>query len=193
MIIQGPLKRTTDATVEPVSLTDAKHHLRVSGSDDDNYITSVITAARQVAEDYTGRAFITQTWTLEQDTFPSVFYLPRPPLIGVTHIKYTDTAGSSQTVSSDDYDVFTTNEPGEVREAYGAAWPTSRGDHNNVIATYTAGYGAAASNVPQAIVQAVLLILGHLYENRETVTDTKLAEVPMGAQALLHTYKVAMA
>ncbi len=74
---------------EPVSLAEAKTYLRITDSDDDALINSMVTAIRQKAETWTRRLFITQTWTLWLDWAPEGAMLPIPlsPLQSVVDIK----------------------------------------------------------------------------------------------------------
>lgn len=58
------LERISEPSVEPVTLAEAKVHLRTFASDsaEDDLITGLITSARQWAEEYTGRALVDQQW-----------------------------------------------------------------------------------------------------------------------------------
>lgn len=188
------LTMVTAPSVEPVSLADAKTHLRVSVSDDDDLITALIATARQWAEAFTRRALITQVWDLFLAEWPEddEFEIPLPPLQSVTSVTYKDTDGNSSTFSSDDYIVDTDSEPGRVVLAYGESWPsTSLYPSNPITVRFTAGYGDAATDVPEAIRQAILLLVGHLYENREgTIGVGNMQVLPLGVEALLWPYRV---
>jgi len=156
---------------------------------EDNLIQQIITAAREYCEVYQRRAYLTQTWELWLDAFPAKDYLelPRPPLASVTSIEYYDTANTKATMSASDYYVDVENTPGGVQLAYGKSWPSaSLRPRNGVCITYVAGETAAAS-VPQKVKQAMLLLIGHWYENREAAQpfDYSKAGMPMGVDALL--------
>jgi uncharacterized phiE125 gp8 family phage protein len=84
------------------------------------------------------------------------------------------------------YDVDTYREPGQVTRAFNATYPTVRGDVNGVTIVYKAGYGDASTDVPQETIQAIQLLIGHLYENRITVTDIQMHDLPLGVKALLN-------
>lgn len=179
---------------EPITLTEAKAHLRVTDANDDTYITSLISAARNVAENETQRRFITQTWDGYLDSWPdcSEIYIPLAPLQSVTYLKYKNTAGVLTTlVANTDYVVDTASEPGRIALAPSVfAWPVLQlYSIQGVQLRFVCGYGAAA-NVPADIKQAILQILGHMYENRETVNiGNMVTEMPQTAQWLLHPYK----
>jgi hypothetical protein len=64
------IKRTTDAASEPLSLQEAKDHLRVDDTASDTLITSLIKAARQTIEEWTSRQLLTATWVMALDCFP---------------------------------------------------------------------------------------------------------------------------
>lgn len=183
------LTRTVAPAVEPLSTAEAKNHLRVDTADDDILIDALIKAARERVEDLSHRALITQTWRYSLDAWPEgdVILLPRPPLVSVSQIQYLDTAGSPTTWASSNYIVDTDSEPGRVVLAYGISWPTETLYPSAPIQiTYDAGYGAAGSNVPQHLRQAILLLVGHWYENREaTVGGAIIREVPLAVESLI--------
>jgi uncharacterized phiE125 gp8 family phage protein len=182
------LKRTVEPTEEPVSLDEAKSQCRVDTSDDDTFITGLIVAARQYVEGASRRAFITQTWRLSLDEWPGddEIELPKPPLVSVTSVIYKDTVGAQTTLSSSLYIVDTDSEPGRVKLAYGESWPSDTlYPANPIQITYVAGYGAAAA-VPAWVKQAIKLIVGHWYENREeTIAGTIIKGIPLGADSLI--------
>lgn len=151
-------------SVEPITLAEAKTQCRVDTSDDDMIITSFITAAREFAEHFTGRAFINQTWELALDGFPeNEIELQHVPLVSITSIKYQDVNNAQQTVTSTDYTIDNYGISHFVLLAYGKSWPSTLGTANNVLIRYVAGYGAAANNVPEAIRAWMLLAVQHLY------------------------------
>lgn len=180
----------TAPAVEPISLTEAKLHCRVDVSDDDTLITSLIKTAREVVEGIARRALITQTWNLVLDEFPEgdEISIPRPPLQSVVHIKYKDQDGDESTFSSGDYIVNTDAEPGKVVLAYGASWPsTSLYPTAAITVQFKAGFGDASTDVPERYRQAMLLLTGHWYENREAIATTGAVpkEIPFAVEALL--------
>lgn len=186
------LTLVTPPTIEPITLDDAKRHLRVSHSDEDGHILALITAAREWAENFTRRAFITQTWTLTLDRFPVVFCVPKPPLQSVTAASFTYNLGGVATqVPTSVYAVDTDSQPGRVYEAYGQSWPTPRIIENAVSMRFVAGYGDAESDVPAPIRHAIRLMVSHFYEMREpTIVGTSIASVPMSVENLLYPYQV---
>ena len=177
------LNRTSDAGTEPVTLTEAKSHLRVTASDDDTLITSLITAARQACEDYCSRAFITQTWkaTFNGLENGSRLTLPRPLLISVSSVKYKNSSGDLTLVSSSDYEVDADSEPGVIRFDDIPAFDTKYQNPLQVI--YTAGYGAAA-DVPEDIKLAIKFAVAIWYEARMGT------ELPKGVRAILANYRI---
>lgn len=175
---------------EPVTLAEARLQVKADDSvtADDTLITAQIVAARQLAENETGRSLITQTWRLTLDEFPDgPIRLERPPLISVESVQYVDTNGVTQTMSASDYIVDTTHVHGEIALAYNESWPDTRDQRNAVTVNFTTGYGDASA-VPGAIKAAILLTIGDLYANRETsIVGTIRTENP-AAKALLAPY-----
>lgn len=183
------LKLITAPATEPLTLAEAKLHLRVDASDEDSYITALIQAAREFAEHITERAFVTQTWELALDAFPAAeLKLPKPPLASIVSIKYDDTAGTEQTIGSSFYvaDLYST--PGWVLPAYATSWPATRDQANAVRVRYSCGYGAAAA-VPQGIKNWILLRVGSLYAIREEMVPGRALQ-PAFVDRLLDAYRV---
>ena len=167
-------RRTTQPAEEPITLAEAKLHLRVDHADEDAYITGLITSARIMCEQRTGRTLITSGWTVRADDFTDVLELPHPPLVSVTSVSYVDVYGDTQTVSNTAYRVDTHSEPCRVVPV--TEWPIADDRINSVTVVYVAGYGNAAA-VPQPLKQWMLLAVGDMYENR-TASDR-----PMGTAA----------
>jgi len=188
----GALTQTVAPTIDPVSLSDIKAHCRVDHTDDDAYLLGLITAATNACESFTGRQLIHATYTLKLDGFPGEIELPKPPLSSVTSITYVDTAGTSQTVSADDYQVDSASVVGRVMPAYDAYWPATRdGQYNVVTVTFVAGYGATAATVPIRLRQGVKAFAATLYEHRETVVVGAIkAELPEVCRALWYPFKL---
>jgi len=120
-----------------------------------------------------------------------VIYIPRPRLQSVTSISYTDTVGVSAEVPAGDYIVDSASEPGRVVLRSSASWPVAELQAAaGVVVRFVAGYGAAG-DVPQSIKQAALLLVGHWYENRETiVVGTVQARLEFTVAALVGPYRV---
>ena len=184
-------QQTVGPVLEPVSLADAKEHLGVFHPASDGRITALIMAARQFVEEWTGRQLITATWKLTLDTFPAgIIRLPKPPLITVSSVKYYDQDGVLQTLATSVYQADSSDEPARFGLQSGEAWPSIEdGRYGAVEITYTAGYGAAASSVPPAIVHAVKLLIGHWNENREAVsTGSVSTEIALALKSILWLY-----
>lgn len=174
---------------EPVSLEEAKAQLRVDGLDDDAYIVNLIKAARQHTENVTWRALITQTWDVYFDRFSSEIEIPLGQLQSVVSISYVDTDGITQTVDSSIYDVDTDSDPGKISLSHGQSWPMIRPQRNAVTIRFVAGYGNQSS-VPFTIKQAILFLVGHFYENRESSSMMTVKEVPLSFQSLIDCYQL---
>lgn len=182
------IKRLSTPALEPVSLAEAKQHLRVSASDDDAYITSLIAVARRAAEDRTERTFITTTWKLTLDEFPESVILPMPPIISVSSVIYTNTSNQQVALSSNDWFLDADSEPGWLVPAITKAWPLTLGI-NAVAITYTAGYGITAESVPTPIRQWILLAVGDMYDQFRSLSAEKPVVPQNFADALLDPYR----
>ncbi len=181
------LRMIAPPAMEPFDVGEAKEHLRVDESADDLLIARLILAARQDLDGREGRlmgvALMTQTWDLYLDAFPmNEICLPLRPLQEIVSIKYDDTNGTEQTVSSTDYIVDIASYRGRVVLAPGKSWPAARDAINSVRVRFKAGYGNTPEAVPAIYRQAMLLLIGHLYEHRG---DAEAPEPPPSYFALL--------
>lgn len=182
------IKVITPPSSEPVTLTQAKSQSRVDISTDDTLLNSYIAAARRYCERVDWRAYMTQTLEVWLDEWPSgnVLTIPRPPLQSVTYIKYYDEDSVEATFSSAAYYVDTVSEPGRVMLKSDYDWPSATlREVNGVVVRFIAGW-TSADNVPETIRQAILLVIGHWYENREGVlVGTVSKEIELGVTRLL--------
>ena len=175
--------QTVAPTAEPVTLQDVKDHLRVDVDDDDGLISAQIKAATSWVEEYTGRQLVTATWQLTLDRFPrwdKPIILPRPPALTVTSITYTLSDETTDTVDSGDYVLDNDDDLDRHRVVLkdASTWPTDTRDFAAVRVLYTAGYGDAG-DVPDVFKSAIKLVVGNLYENRETaVVGTITSQLP---------------
>lgn len=181
----------TPPAATPVSLEDAKAHLRVDHSDQDSLITALIEAATGHIEDMTGRVFITQTWEMALDAFPeSEVPLSPVPVQSIESVMYDDVDGYEATIAPDSYDVDTLGTTAWLYAAGVDGWPTALDTYNAVRIRYVAGYGDEPESVPAAIRHAIKLLVGHWYANAELVTDKQGAPLPFGVDALVKPYRI---
>ena len=205
-----PLQLVTPPAEEPVSLIDAKLHLRVDFDEDDTLIASLITAARLAAETKTGRQFTTARWKMVLDSFPGpslmgvpagqTFTLPghailllKCPVQAVVAIRYLDMGAVEQTMPAATYTVDNACEPARITPVFGQIWPICLPQIGAVSVIFDAGYGSAAQ-VPEGIKSWIKLRVGSLYAHREevaVVSRGRLEALPF-IEGLLDPYKVAL-
>jgi uncharacterized phiE125 gp8 family phage protein len=189
------LTRATPPAVEPVSVSEAKAHLRVDISDDDSYIQNLVSSAREWCEQYLDRTLINTQWTMRLDSFPYEIELPRPPIATsgtTTAVSLTYTLGddSTATLSTTAYRVDRNSTPGVVRQLRAGTWPANLDDYNAVAVTWWAGYGASGTSVPAAIRHAILMLVGHWYESRSSVLTGSISkEIEFGVKSLLDSQR----
>lgn len=188
----------TAPEVEPVTAAEAKLHLRVDGSDEDELITALIVAAREYVENFTHRALIYQTWDLKLDGFPcwnEAIWLPKAPASSVTSVTYVDANGVTQTWSSS---LYTTDFPtgvqarrGRIVPAYGQYFPDTRRVINAVTVQFVAGYGASGSAVPAGLKSAMKILIGTWFgPGRQGVQVGNIVNViPQTVDSLLWPFK----
>lgn len=177
-----------EPTLEPVTLDEAKLHLRDSPDIDDPLVAACVSAARRWAEIRSRKWFIRRTFTLSLDGFPigrGSIVIPPCPLVSIASASYRDGNGTSQPLTG--YVIAKRCNPGELRLAYNATgWPTHSVGPECITITGTAGFADDPGGVPEIAKRAMLMVVGHLYENRESVVvGASVAEVPQGAEYLI--------
>ena len=206
------LKLITPPAAMPLTLEEAKAHLRVVANDEDNLIGAYLAAATANVEAWLGRVLVDQTWDYVLDAFPgntvsggtSVntstnnvgIQIPNPPLISVVQLAYDNTNGDEVIMPAADYFVDNVNAPGWVIPAGSSlVWPSTINASNSVRIRFRAGYinndSPADTDVPADIKAAIMLTLGNLYEHRESqVVGTIVSKLPFGVEQLLRRHRV---
>lgn len=178
------LTQTSAPALEPVTVAEVRDFGLIPDNIQNALIQRFIKSARERAEAYTKRQFITATWAMTLDCFPSwEIELKRGPWSATSissggSVVYLDTAGASQTVATADYRFD--HVLGRLTPAYNESWPSTYDVTNAVTITYTSGYGTAPSSVPEGIKTAIIMTVLDWIENRRGVFD-----LPNGVQALL--------
>ena len=151
-------------SVEPLEPARLKGPMRVDYTDDDVELLDAITEARDWAEQFLGRALITQTITEKFCTLGDTLELRWPAVQSITSVTYVDADGDTQTLAATVYELGDHLGIGQVRLKYNQTWPTTRTQADAVTCVYVAGYGAAASNVPKAIQNAMIAYIQYRYD-----------------------------
>ena len=189
----------TPPEILPVSLAEAKLHLRVDHGDDDALIASLIKAAVDHLDGWTGilgRCLVEQTWRQDFDALAGCLPLSLAPVAEIVSVEYVDENGVTRTLDGSDYALRV--------DAGGRAFlnVSARPAASSASVTYKAGYPTipevpedgdtpavpAQSMVPDAIKAAILLLIGHWYANREAVAG-EFSVVPMAVEALIAPYR----
>jgi uncharacterized phiE125 gp8 family phage protein len=154
--------RTTAPTLlqEPVTVAEARRQCRIADAIayHDEELAALIAAAREMVENDTGIVCYTGSFTQKFTDWSGVDLADVRPVTSITSIAYLDGDGTSQTLSTDVYQLETASVKQFVRLKYGQNWPTTRGDTNGITVTYVAGYATVAA-VPQMVKLAVPLKL----------------------------------
>lgn len=191
-----PIAVSTKASHYPVTLEEAKEHLRVTDTNSDSYIQGLIAVATKKAESHTGRTLITTEYIWKQDGFPYAceLYVPKPPLQSVSSITYIDTDESTATWGSTYYGYDTVSIPGRIYPAYQESWPINLNIQNSVTVTFTAGHSSHLGGVPEDIKHAIKFIVGHYWTNRQdhvvSAGFVNSVTIPKNSEWLLADYQV---
>jgi uncharacterized phiE125 gp8 family phage protein len=194
----------SQSAVLPVSLEDARKHLRRTDThEDDDRILAYLRAALVWAENFTGQTFVDATYDLYLDGFPDILSaggrsinLPKPPILEVQEIAYRDSGGANATFT--DFLVDSVSRPGRVYLTATGSWPSTDEQANSVRIRYRAGYLDTDASplvtdgeLPWDIKAAVLIYMATLYEERELDEPAALSARPAwGAEVLLRMRRV---
>ncbi|WP_299081712.1 head-tail connector protein [uncultured Paraglaciecola sp.] len=192
------MKRTliTAPTETPVTLAEAKLWEVVEHSADDALITDLIEQATDYCQQYTGRFFVQQTWEYRYDCAPSTpelvvdggYNVLEVSTLSITESDLSSTNYLTETAISTVFYIDRLAEPFRMHPKSGA-WDVASSGYDNLAMRLKQGYGAATA-VPDSIKSAILLMVGHLYRNREATAAIKLENIPFGVSSMLNQYRV---
>jgi len=166
-----------------VTLDDVKNHLRITATDEDDYLSALMDAAQEFCEDYTNRKYEAETWKLLLDEFPKVIELPFSPVSSVTHVKYYDTDENQQTLSTDDYETSLNAEPVTIKPVTDSSFPSTYDMYEAVEVQFVCGASAPAI-CPMTFRQAILILIADMYQKRESTVHRYPDTVDMLLQPL---------
>lgn len=177
----------------PVSLELVKQHLRVDHDDDDELIEQYIAAAVGMFDGWNGslhRCLVSQELEQAYARFSECMEIPLGDVIELIELTYLDSSGDTQTLSINDFQSINRGGKNYLIAPNGYSFPQTLVAVNAIRLKYKAGFGDAAK-VPTAIKQAILLTVGHFYENHDaTTTERNLKELPLGVERLTNQYRL---
>lgn len=187
-----PLVLTAGPAVEPVTLAEAKAHLRIDGTAEDTLIGSLIVTSRLHVEAAMGLALVTQSWSVFLDAWPTApaLALPLRPVQSITAVRLYDEDAVVTTVPPDTYFLDGAGAPARLVRQGAVAWPAPRRAANGIEVAFTAGYGDTAADVPEPIRRALLLLIAHWYEYRSPIeVGSRAQPAPDMVAELLAPYR----
>lgn len=178
--------------IEPVSIAEAKAHLRIDGDDENDLVGAMLVAARVYVEQLTRRALVAQGWRVYLDQWPRkrLVTLSPAPLISVDQVTIYDGDGNPVTVDPDDYAVDTVACPGRLILLAPAPATVGRAA-NGIEIDVTAGYGPSGVDVPSPLRQAIVTMVAHIYEHRGPAGHDLAGHIPPASvHALIAPYRI---
>jgi len=175
---------------EPWSVAEAKAYLRVEHGDDDAIVASLIAAARGHVEALSRRALLVQRWRFVLDTWPANgrFSPSMGPLRSVIAARVFDAAGNAHSI---DVATFVVDAAADVIASPGWSMPLPGRGSAGIELDVELGYGAGASDVPDALRHAIRMLVAHWYENRGLAAPgASVAMLPASAAALIAPYRM---
>lgn len=196
MALQDHLRTqiVTAPAAMPINLFEVKDQLRIEHSDDDALLARLINVAVAMTDvkGVLGHAMITQTWAQWMGPNPTqAVQLLLGPVQSVSAVKYYDEAGVLQTDTLSNYSVFGVPSKTTVEPKEGFSWPVTQERDDAIKIEYIIGYGDSENDVPDTIRHALMLIIGHWYDNREQAQMDELSEIPFGFMELLNIHREA--
>ena len=177
----------TAPTWEPVTLTQAKRHVQITSDDHqfDGELSALITAAREQFEHETGIICADSAWSFTCDEGPECsFDIHARPIQSIASITYYDTASAQQTLASSVYRLDASFATPQIGLRYNQSWPSSRGHDGDIVVTFQAGYASQAA-VPGRVMQTILLLIGHWFDQRNAANTSGHKEVPLSYSHLV--------
>lgn len=193
--ITANVTRTTEPTAEPKTVDEAKAHLRlIDFTEDDAYIATLIKVARRTVEDMIGRTLIDTTFTQTAAAWQTCTELLRGNGRTIVSVKYDDAENVERTVDAVDYELAPFADGCSalyMRDTFTDPELYDQPGAGRIRIEFTAGYGAAATDVPEPLRQAVLYLVAHLYDNRAPVgINVNLNRMPFTVEALSAPYRI---
>jgi uncharacterized phiE125 gp8 family phage protein len=182
---------TSGPAEEPVTVSEAKAHLRLDGSAEDILIASLIVTSRLHVEAALGLALITQGWRLTLDRWPEggTVRFPLRPIQSITSVMVRATDGTPATVPAEDYLLDGQALSPRLIPRDGK-WPAPDLAANGIAIEFAAGIGDDPEDIPQPIRHAILLLVAHWYEHRDPLEiGSAAAAIPPAVSDLLKPYR----
>lgn len=195
------MKIISAATTEPITLAQARKQCKVDAEgsppthEDDDLITIYMKAAREWCEKFLGAQIAPSIAEMAFTSFTDTIAIEGGPVAGVVGISYFDEDGTFLAVDPAVYALDTTEQVAVIRLNTDQAWPTTNGENDNIKIQYALGYSIPGDSpqdapLPSSVKAAILLLLAHLYKNRESTVEQALSVTPMGVRFLLAQYQI---
>jgi uncharacterized phiE125 gp8 family phage protein len=149
---------------EPETIAMLRKHCRIDSHEEDDMLVGLLKNAREAAEEFLWKRLVTQTWDQYFDEFSDSMRLDISPVQSIASVKYLDTSGVLQTLSSTTYELGDENGIAVVRLAYDQSWPSTRGVSDAVVIRHVVGYGDSHEDIPMMVRAAIRIHVEHFYK-----------------------------
>lgn len=180
------LLQLTETDARPVTLSQAKHQLRIDGNESDGLVGQLIDAATGAVSEMLGLSLVEQQWSYSVPSVGGDLKLPKGPVKTVDSIAYYDRDDVAQTATVSDFYLFKDNDMAILRPKPGMSWPDTAAREDALSVTFTVGW---AGLVPAEVKQAVLVMVSHMHDTPHAATDRQMVEVPYAVRDLVALHR----
>lgn len=178
--------KLVSAAASPVTLSTMKSYLKITATADDTLIQSMIDAATEWGEKYTGRDFRAINWDLLLDEFTDRIPLRRDPVASVATVKHL-VSGSLVTVPSTVFYLKELVQSSEILLNEDQEWPT---DTDNREQTIEIRFITEGFRCQDSIIDAIERHVAFWYRNRGDCPNAKASAEGAGVTAIYNQFRI---
>jgi uncharacterized phiE125 gp8 family phage protein len=198
------LRTVVPASAQPLTLAEARLQCNVTPyvadansppeytHPDDDLITALITTSCQHVESFCNVIMTDAVYEFRTRCFGGLLMLPRGPVADVDWVKYLDEDEALQTLADTEYYLDDNPWAPAIGLKKDKTWPAIYVRDDAVRVQFSGGFYSPTFPMPAQLLQAMKMMIGHWYRNREAVAATQMYEVPLAAECLMMPHRRGM-